>query len=79
MAAMEPQSCFRVLPSEPMHDPPFHGTPAGQVNMTPRNALPIRYINEILLKVALNTINLDLKLKYTCAVYIVYAFADTNM
>jgi len=43
MAAMEPQSCFRVLPSEPMHDPPLHGTPAGQVNMPPRNALPIRY------------------------------------
>jgi hypothetical protein len=43
MAAMEPQSCFWVLPSEPMQDHPFHGTPAGQVNMTPRNALPIRY------------------------------------
>ena len=49
-------------------------TPVFSANKTDRHD-----INEILLKVALNTINLDLKLKYTCAVYIVYAFADTNM
>ena len=34
---------FRVLPPEPVNDPPFNGAPTGPVHMPPRNASPISY------------------------------------
>ncbi|VDI00508.1 Hypothetical predicted protein [Mytilus galloprovincialis] len=43
MAAIEPNPWFRVLPPEPMNDPPFNGAPTGPINMPPRDAAPIAY------------------------------------